>query len=387
MRAARIDLQTTTFRRTVRGFDPGDVQAFLDLIAPDYEAAHAERERMREAVDALSRELEAARQTERTLMQMLSGAAQDADALALAARADAERILAEANARAGALLGAHDEWRRGVEAEIAGMRRKQDRALEALVALVGELEHGGDLPTVPAAPPSPNEQAPVVAITKDQGVGPSTQTTPLADAPALASRVPFAEPAMSEPASATEPEPATEDVWPSFDELPPTSRLDEPFDDHEFEEVATPARRRSLFRLASIGAVLAVTTCVAVLAWPGAGEAPAGTTPPPESQEPVVVTAEIPAPTPAEPVLTDPLVVRLEAMRECWVGLTVDGRPESRLLAPGEHIIRGANRTIHLRAGDAAALSVTVNGRALGPLGKDGQVVDRRFEADAATGN
>jgi hypothetical protein len=44
-----------------------------------------------------------------------------------------------------------------------------------------------------------------------------------------------------------------------------------------------------------------------------------------------------------------------------------------------------AQRSIVLRVGDAAALSVEVNGRVLPPLGLTGQVVERRFTAGAAT--
>jgi hypothetical protein len=76
--------------------------------------------------------------------------------------------------------------------------------------------------------------------------------------------------------------------------------------------------------------------------------------------------------------------VTLKANRECWLRLVVDGRTETKTLAEGEELSRGANREIELRVGDAGALAVTVNGRPLAPLGRTGQVIDTVFHADLA---
>jgi hypothetical protein len=40
-----------------------------------------------------------------------------------------------------------------------------------------------------------------------------------------------------------------------------------------------------------------------------------------------------------------------------------------------------------LRAGDAGAVRIAVNGEDLGALGPDGQIVNRRFEAASSTGS
>jgi hypothetical protein len=67
------------------------------------------------------------------------------------------------------------------------------------------------------------------------------------------------------------------------------------------------------------------------------------------------------------------------------VRLTIDGRSESVLLEAGREITRGAEREIQLRIGNAAAARLAVNGLALPPLGRDGQVVDRTITlADVA---
>ena len=82
------------------------------------------------------------------------------------------------------------------------------------------------------------------------------------------------------------------------------------------------------------------------------------------------------APTPAA------LTLHIKPLRTCWVRVVVDDRTtDARELQPGEDIVLEAQRSIVVRAGDAGALSIELNGRVLPPLGLKGQVVERRFTA------
>ena len=67
-------------------------------------------------------------------------------------------------------------------------------------------------------------------------------------------------------------------------------------------------------------------------------------------------------------------MLELEARTECWVGVTLDGDHRvERLLQQGEHLQLHARNAVILRAGNAGALSLTINGRAarsLGPFGR-----------------
>jgi hypothetical protein len=78
------------------------------------------------------------------------------------------------------------------------------------------------------------------------------------------------------------------------------------------------------------------------------------------------------------------LNVRLRPLRECWVRVTVDGQRDERTLQPGEDIMLRGQEHVILRVGDAGALAVELNGRALPPLGPDGQVVNKRIDASTA---
>jgi cytoskeleton protein RodZ len=85
--------------------------------------------------------------------------------------------------------------------------------------------------------------------------------------------------------------------------------------------------------------------------------------------------------------LHEGLAIVLRADRECWVTATADGsRVLYQLLPAGtEHAIR-ASREIAIRAGDAGALRVSVNGREAGLLGRDGEVRSVRLTPGTAPG-
>lgn len=69
------------------------------------------------------------------------------------------------------------------------------------------------------------------------------------------------------------------------------------------------------------------------------------------------------------------LNVVLTSKAACWVSATVDGqRVPGRTLQPGEKLELSAGRSIVLTAGDAAALSYTINNAPGRPLGASGEV-------------
>src|SRR5262245_43533910 len=118
--------------------------------------------------------------------------------------------------------------------------------------------------------------------------------------------------------------------------------------------------------------------------------APAAATPPPvEPPQPATEAPASPAPPappalpptlpPAPPPASDRLTIGLVAKRPVWVSATVDGQKTiERLLQPGEQQTVEVRREMVLTAGDAAALSLTLNGAEARALGKTGEVVTTR---------
>jgi cytoskeletal protein RodZ len=110
-------------------------------------------------------------------------------------------------------------------------------------------------------------------------------------------------------------------------------------------------------------------------------------TPPPVPPEPghagpagPAVTPAPPGPTPPAAVAgtaTDaPLTIEIAASGACWLVLTVDGaRVIARTLDPGEHVSYPVRTFVTVNAGNAGALSLTLNGKPAKPIGAAGQVV------------
>jgi len=109
--------------------------------------------------------------------------------------------------------------------------------------------------------------------------------------------------------------------------------------------------------------------------------APAGE---PTQPEPGSTSASPAAPivgTPAaSPAATDLIMVGVSALRPCWVSATVDGTTAiQRQLRAGERLTMEVQQEIVLTAGDAGAITLTLNGQNARPLGKDGEIVTTRL--------
>ena len=107
-------------------------------------------------------------------------------------------------------------------------------------------------------------------------------------------------------------------------------------------------------------------------------------TPAPAAAPPSDVAAAVPDPSPAPtsappapthspaPSKVDRLAVSVAASRTCWLATTADGQKRERMLQPGERETFDVRRELVMTAGDAAAITMTINGVRAKPLGKDG---------------
>jgi cytoskeletal protein RodZ len=89
----------------------------------------------------------------------------------------------------------------------------------------------------------------------------------------------------------------------------------------------------------------------------------------------------------AEPVAATPetpIAVSVLAGEECWLSLRVDGQKVvARNLRPGERVQFRARSVITLWAGNAGALTLTLNGKPARTLGARGEVVTKTITLDS----
>ena len=159
-------------------------------------------------------------------------------------------------------------------------------------------------------------------------------------------------------------------------------------------EGPAPQTRRALPPWASTK-WLAIGSAVVILsvggyAWMTAGDDSAtlatSTTTPPQPQAALPAPSAAPQTPPAEsaaPPVTAPLPFEavLTTSGPVWVRLTADGeRVFERELAAGQRIPFTARESIVIRAGNPAAVRLTIGGVDQGSLGKEGFPVTRRFD-------
>jgi len=80
------------------------------------------------------------------------------------------------------------------------------------------------------------------------------------------------------------------------------------------------------------------------------------------------------------PDARSPLTIALAARRTAWLRVTADGRVTAeRTFKAGETQLINATREVSIRAGDAGAVTVSVGGREPVALGREGEVLTRKF--------
>jgi hypothetical protein len=373
------------------GVSRDEVRAVLAETAEGYQAVFDQVGQLRTELAAISAQLVAAHDGEREATRIISRAEAEAGAIRQAARDRVAALEDEGDGRLAALRQQADAARSELKAltarctearaRLAGVLQGEIEGLGALISGASEsVDNAGPLPEphdderdVAPAPPIEAWSAEDIesALRAHNGHGMA------ADAP----------------------------------DAPSDS--DDGFD-AELEE--TSPARRYLRPVALTAAGLAACALVAVTAFPRGGPEPAeaasrpaahSTVPPsaPSAHQgtgpinaaasgtagasaahavPASSTAAVTLPAVSNPPATSspaPLVMRVQAIRPCWIGITINGRKESRLLGQSEELVRESTSDIVLRVGDAGALVVFVNDQRLAPLGGEGEVVTKRITA------
>ena len=136
MKVTPLDLRQQRFQTVMRGYDRGEVQAFLLEVADDYENALRESDKLRQDVAKLDAVLSEHRGQERNLRNTLLSAQKMADEVKEQADKQAAIIVKEAEGRADLLLQKAqmrlDEVQREIDA-LRMKRREVENDIEALV--------------------------------------------------------------------------------------------------------------------------------------------------------------------------------------------------------------------------------------------------------------
>jgi cell division initiation protein len=139
MKVTPLDLRQQRFKTVMRGYDRGEVQAFLLEVADDYENALREMDKLRQDVTKLDAVLGEHRGQERNLRNTLLTAQKLADEIKESASKEAGLIVREAEGQRDLILQKAQARFEEVQREIDGLRQKRREVENDIEGLVRTL--------------------------------------------------------------------------------------------------------------------------------------------------------------------------------------------------------------------------------------------------------
>jgi cell division initiation protein len=139
MKVTPLDLREQRFKTVMRGYDRGEVQAFMLSVADDYENALRENDKLRQEVAKLDAVLAEHRGQERNLRNTLLTAQKHSDDIREHAQNEAGLIIRDAEGQRDLILQKAQSRLEDVQREIDGLRLKRREVENDIEALVRTL--------------------------------------------------------------------------------------------------------------------------------------------------------------------------------------------------------------------------------------------------------
>lgn len=104
MKITPLEIKKQNFKTKVRGFDPAEVESFLEMVADEYESVLNERNKFNEDATRLKIQLRDYQQVERTLQDTLMNAQESVSQSRENSRREAQILVREAELKAERIL-------------------------------------------------------------------------------------------------------------------------------------------------------------------------------------------------------------------------------------------------------------------------------------------
>jgi cell division initiation protein len=131
-----LDIRKQTFKRVFRGYDPEETQAFLEMLAEEFERLNREAIDLREKQSSLQTEVDHFRSMEMTLKEMLRTAQQAAEEVKENGRKEARLIVKEAEIRGNRAIEKARTHVHVIRSEIIDLKNQRDMYVSKFQALV-----------------------------------------------------------------------------------------------------------------------------------------------------------------------------------------------------------------------------------------------------------
>jgi len=136
MRITPLDIRKQPFRRTWRGFDPDEVNSFLEMVATEYETIIRQNGEFATKLKSLEQKLDHYTHIERMLNETLITAQKATDEARVNAQKEAELIIKDATIRAGRYEDEAQERVHHLESELVSLRNQRDSFLARFKAML-----------------------------------------------------------------------------------------------------------------------------------------------------------------------------------------------------------------------------------------------------------
>ena len=147
MKLTPLDIKKQEFRKVLRGYDPDEVETFLEMVADEYEASIREKNELADEVLKLRTQLRDYQEVERTLKETLVTAQQTINESKESSKREADLIIREAHIKADEILEDARRELSELKNEILMLRSQKEslarrlrHLLESQLELLGVLE-------------------------------------------------------------------------------------------------------------------------------------------------------------------------------------------------------------------------------------------------------
>ena len=135
MRITPHDIRQQQFTsKMLKGYDPQEVDAFLDDVAEDYESVLKETALLKEQMAAIEERSRGVAEREKSLQETLITTQRLAEEMKASARRESERIVREAELRAEKVLEAVRGEEARIRTEIHALRRMRRQVFEEMAS-------------------------------------------------------------------------------------------------------------------------------------------------------------------------------------------------------------------------------------------------------------
>jgi cell division initiation protein len=141
MKFSPISIKRQEFRKSVRGFDRDEVQAFLDKLADEFETLQAENEQLKKDLDAANIKLNEFRKIEKNLQNTLLKAQESSTKALESTRKQSNLIVKEAEIKASQILEKARESANEIRNAVINLREEKDLVVARLKSIISSQAH------------------------------------------------------------------------------------------------------------------------------------------------------------------------------------------------------------------------------------------------------